>query len=531
MIALFHDSCDAMPVCTNDGRRWLAATATKFNLLNRRRSATIRANAHRVIAIYMVKLTLVIASVFSALPAHAGFIQYFKDEDGETKWQYVANFSSSVLILALSIALITLFFSHRKKVRANRALKEIRDVLEQRVKERTATLDESNRLLREANAALEGEMEQHKATTILLQASEAYIKNILQSMPSMLIGLDGEFNITQWNRCAEEITGITLEKARGKNLWQAYPTITISPEQVKDVLVSGLPSTIKHSQRGQYYFDIRIFPLQGQLERGVVILVDNVTQRTLAENMLIQRDKMSSMGELAATMANDIDLPLQAISSDLATIQQAFASAPDDRDAAAIEALFNDAKERINQVSSIIRNLLEFSRSQGDKKRLSYMPDIVEHAIELAGNTLSDPRGLRFQDVKVERNYADKLPDIPCYAAEMQQVFLSLFRHCIHALAQVDSPDFAPVINVEIIECYDALWIKVQHNGRGLTPNQQHDIFEPFFQTWPDKSPSSEAENRLSFTHFILTEHHKGQIAITSDVEVGTTFHIQLQLN
>ncbi len=479
----------------------------------------------------MQRLYFILLSSLVSLPCHAGFIQYFKDEEGETKWQYVANFSSSVLILLLSVALITIFISHRKLAKANRELNEIKNVLEQRVLERTATLDESNRLLKDANTALEAEIEQHKETSRLLQESEAYKKNILQSMPSMLIGLDGELNISEWNRCAEEITGIDQSKALGKNLWEAYPTITISPEQVKDVLVTGISSTIKHSQRGQYYFDIRIFPLKGKLERGVVLVIDNVTQRTLAENSLIQRDKMSSMGELAATMAHDIDDPLRAISEDLAKIQGEKASDNDLSRQSNIDILIKDANERIQQVSSVIRNLLDFSRSQGDKKTPADITEIIGHAIELAQNTLSDPKGLRFQDVKVIENYAEGLPQIPCYAAEMQQVFLSLFRHCVHALAQVSRPDFEPEIKVDVIECYDALWLKVQHNGLGLSPDDQNSIFEPFFSTWPETDTPLEAENRLSFTHFILTEHHQGQVAITSDIDVGTTFHIQLQLN
>lgn len=471
--------------------------------------------------------------ITAALPCQAGFIQYFKDENGETKWQYVANFSSSVLILALSIALITLFFSHRRQVKANRALKEIRAMLEERVKERTANLDESNRLLRDANTALEGEIDEHKNTSKLLQASEAYIKDILQSMPSMLIGLNSDLNVTQWNHCAEEITGINHEKALGQNLWEIYPTITISPEQIKDVLVSGLPSTIKHSQRGQYYFDIRIFPLKGQLEQGVVIVVDNVTQRTLAENMLIQRDKMSSMGELASTMAHDIATPLQAISDDIATIRSAILNTQSTLNVEEIDRLLADANERGEQASSVIKNLLEFARSHGDQKRLANMPEIVDHAVDLATNTLSDPTGLRFQDITIEKNYEGDLPQIPCYVAEMQQVFLSLFRHSVHALAKASKPDFTPQIKIEVSECYDALWIKVQHNGQGLTGDEQHDIFEPFFNNSITiiKEPKIEEENRLSFTHFIVTDHHQGQLAITSDIDVGTTFHIQLQLN
>lgn len=479
----------------------------------------------------MRKLSLFLSTSLYSLSSQAGFIDYFKDENNETKWQYVANFSSSVLIVALSVALVNLFFSHRRQAKANRALKEIRDALEQRVLERTATLDKSNHLLIEANTALEGEIDQHKKTSQLLQSSEAYIKNILQSLPSMLIGLNGDLNVTQWNRCAEDITGIEYDKASGANLWEIYPTITISPEQVKDVLISGLPTTIKHSQRGQYYFDILIFPLKGQLDRGVVILIDNVTQRTLAENQLIQRDKMSSMGELASTMAHDISIPLQAISEDLSTIQKSASLLASTTDSRELNEVLSDAALRGKQVNSVISNLLEFARSHGDKKRIAYMPDIVEHAIELAENTLSDPTGLRFLDAVIERDFESKLPKIPCYIAEMQQVFLSLFRHCVHALAKVEEDGFTPTIKIEISECYDALWIKVQHNGLGLSGDEQHDIFEPFFNSWPHKTQSTEGENRLSFTHFIIADHHQGQIAITSDVNVGTTFHIQLQLN
>lgn len=473
---------------------------------------------------------LALFSLFLTAPAYAGFLQYFKDEDGRTKWQYVANFSSSVLILCLTVALITLFFAHRRKVKANRELQEIKRSLEERVLERTATLDNSNRMLMEANSKLENEIEDHKKTGLRLQSSEAYISNILHSMPSMLIGLDEELNVTQWNRSAVEITGIEYDKALGSNLWDVYPTITITPDQIKEVLISGVPSNIQHSQRGQYYFDIRIFPLQGQLIRGVVILVENVTKKTLAENMLIQRDKMSSMGELASTMATDIKLPLEAIDKDITTIKSKISTLKEDCNVDLnIGELISDASMRSKQVSAVIENLLAFSRSHGDEKSLVAMPDIVNHAIELANTTLSDPKGLRFQEITIDRKFEENLPQIPCYASEMQQVFLSLFRHCVHALA-LKTESYTPTITIEISECYDALWMKVSHNGVGLTPEEQQNLFEPFFSNLPLITKKVQAENRLSFTHFILTDHHQGQVAITSDVNVGTTFHIQLQL-
>ena len=80
---------------------------------------------------------------------------------------------------------------------------------------------------------------------------------------------------------------------------------------------------------------------------------------------------------------------------------------------------------------------------------------------------------------------------------------------------------------MEVGEFYDSLWIKVQHNGRALTPDEQHDIFQPFFSLESSIS-ACPVEHRLSYSYFIITDHHHGQMAVTSDENFGTTFNIQL---
>ena len=155
---------------------------------------------------------------------HADLLDYFREEDGHTNWQYVANFSSSVLILILTSVVVKLYLTHRRLRKTNRALQDIRNALEERVQERTATLKESNRLLKETNNLLEKEIDHHQQTMAKLKQSETYIKNILESMPLMLVGIAADGAITQWNRKAEEITGIPANGARGQDLWQAYPT-------------------------------------------------------------------------------------------------------------------------------------------------------------------------------------------------------------------------------------------------------------------------------------------------------------------
>lgn len=468
------------------------------------------------------QIVLVLMLLQSAM-ANAGIVEYFKEEDGSTNWQYLANWSSGTLIIILSIVMFKLYRSMQRARRANRALEEIKSVLEQRVQERTATLKESNRLL-------EGEIGQHRETMRLLRLSETYIKDILESMPLMLIGLDKDMNITQWNKCAEKFTGLASVSVTGQNLWKAYPTITLSPGQVAEVIRKNESATLKHCQRGQYYFDITIYPLSDQGETGVVVLIDNVTQRIMAENMLIQRDKMSSMGELAATMASDINTPLQAILRDIEAIRSTVADGQGIVDGKAVSDLLSDAADRGRQATGVITNLLEFSRSQGDNMRLARMADVVDHCLELAVDVLSDPSGLKFRDISIEKKYESDLPEVPCYVPELQQVFFSLFRHACHSLGSVAGREnFRPVIRIEMMECYDQLWIKVQHNGVGLTYEEQQFIFEPFFNK-SEADATVDAARRLSFSYFIISEHHKGQMAVTSDVNVGTTFHIQLQL-
>jgi len=466
---------------------------------------------------------------------HAGLIQYFKEADGSTNWQYVANFSSSVLILILSSVVIKLYFTHRRLRRTNRALQDIREALEVRVQERTATLKEANRLLKETNTLLEKEVAHHQQTTARLKQSETYIKNILESMPLMLIGITGDGRVTQWNRKAEEITGIKTDKALDGNLWHIYPAITVSPQQINQAIGQNRPITIKHSQRGRYHFDIIIYPLHDNGDTSVVILVEDVSQRITAENMLIQRDKMSAMGELASTMAQDINVPLQAILGDVKNIQDFLAGqAPAAADPALqasidnLKTLLADASEKGKNASAIIDNLLEFSRAQGGEKHPADMVEIMETAIRLAKNVISVPGRLSFRDIEIRRDYEEGLPQIPCYPAELQQVFLNLFRHSCHALGKVELPNHKPVISIQLMECYDALWIKIQHNGLGLTLEEQKYIFEPFFNNPTDLDDPGK---RLSFSYFIITEHHKGQMAVTSDVNVGSTFHMQIQLD
>lgn len=459
---------------------------------------------------YLVIATLLLLPS-SALHASLNLGQYFKDERGSTNWQYVANFSSGVLIIILSVVVLVLLLTWRKAQHSNRELTLIRNELEQRVEQRTAEL----------------------------KASESYINNILRSLPLMLVGLNHHGQITHWNRQAEEIAGVSTAKALGMDLWQIYPTISITPTQIEQALNQNKPVYIKQSQSGLYYFNITIYPLQGQDAPGVVILIDDVTQKILAENMLVHNDKIASMGELAATMAHDINAPLQAILFDLSSFQSLLSSGKlmqtqnqTDKEIERLNHLLADASEKGRNVTAIINNLLTFARQRTDKKLPANVPDLLEHALQLAGDVLVSTEDFRFSDIQIEKHYDEGLPTLPCYNIELQQAFLSLFRHAFDAIteAQPTTAD-RPCIRIHVSESCDTLWIRINHNGNPLSDVEQMTLFEPFFSNDEVSNPINEAGKRLSFAYFIITEQHQGHMAVTSDAQSGTTFHMQLSID
>jgi len=452
--------------------------------------------------------------------AYADIFWMFREVDGTTNWQYIANSSSGILIIALSAIAVRLYFSRRQVRRYNQQLEEIRAQLEQRVRERTASLKESH-------DALQVEIDQHRNTTGQLQHSEAYLNSILQSMPLMLIGLDKDNRIIQWNRRAEAVTGLPADQTKGGYLWDIYPSIAITPKQISQAQQDNKALNVKYSQRGQYHFNITIYPLMTSQGAGAVVLLDDVTQRVNHETRLIQQDKMSAVGEMAAVMAHDINIPLKGIIKDIKNVRQGMTLDPVDNEG--LSELLEDAVVRGQQATAVLSNLIDFSAASSGEKTPAHIPSIINHSLDLASDVLSVTAGLRFRDIEIDLNYADNLPEIPCHIAEMQQVVLSLFRHCCHALNRVEDLEHQPKISIEVTVFYDNLWIRIQHNGVGIGPEQQRTIFEPFDYK-SDSSDSPNAGNHLSFSNFIIVEEHQGQIAVTSDPEIGTTFHIQLPL-
>ncbi len=455
------------------------------------------------------KTAVLVALMGVCQSASADVFAVFREQDGSTNWQYVANTSASLLILILLVVLVFLIRAHLRAKRSNQALTEIKETLEERVTRRTEVLQQTAEQLRQR---------------------EAYIASIVNSMPVMLIGLNEQLQVTQWNRTAEDITGRPFEDVKGMDLWKAYPAITLSEDQVRDVLVSGETGHLKHTQQGQYSFDITLYRLRDHDDTGVVILVSDITRQVNAENSVAERDKLSALGELASAMAYDISLPVNSISRHAASARhQIEASDPGAVQESLLEEV-NVVGSSARQASAIVGNLLNLARSHHDTKQRSDVPAIMDRSIALASELFIDADSLAFSDIAIERQYAASLPQVSCFPDELAQVFTRLLRSAFYALKDRKEGPGDPRIRIVIERFVESLWIRVEHNGTCLSPSAQVEIFEPYFLS-SEQDGRYPVEHRLSYPHFIITDHHGGHLAVTSDEQLGTCFNIQLPLD
>jgi PAS domain S-box-containing protein len=458
----------------------------------------------------MKQLLALIVLTSVSLKAYADIFAVFREEDGSTNWQYIANTSASLLILVLLFVLFFLIRAHLRAMNSNRALTEIKATLEDRVATRTSDLQQTAQQLRKR---------------------EAYITSIVTSMPVMLIGVNNQLQVTQWNKVAEDTTGRPFEDVAGKNLWAAYPSITLTEDQVSHVLSSGETLKVKYSQRGQYSFDITVYRLEHDDDTGIVILISDITKQVNAETKVAERDKLSALGELASAMAYDISLPINAIFQRVSSARQEIETA---KLGPATEFLLREVesvRESAQQATAISQNLLELARSHRNTEQLADVTQIMDRSISLATELFTDVNGLAFKDIEIHRNYEASLPTIKCFPDELEQVFARLLRNAFYALnAKAWDAEQKPWIKIEIADFIDSLWIKVLHKGQILSAEEQVEIFEPFFALSTRETPCP-VEHRLSYPYFIVTEHHRGHMSVTSDEQFGTCFNIQLSLS
>ncbi len=380
-----------------------------------------------------------------------------------------------------------------------------------------------------------------------------YLSNIINSMPSVLIGVDTDGRITQWNNEAHALTGISLVSAMGKRLEHVFPRLSKQMTLVRDAIESKQvrysPRQVRQVDRFEGYEDVTIYPLTANGVEGAVIRVDDVTEKARLEEMMVQSEKMLSVGGLAAGMAHEINNPLAGMIQNANVMRSRLENLdmkanlrvaeeigiPMDKIRAFMEkrSIFNMVaaiNESGQRVADIVDNMLSFARKSEAVVSSHHPGELLDLVLELATTDYDLKKQYDFKAIKIIKEYEKDLPMIPCEGSKIQQVLLNILRNGAFAMQEQGTWDGAPpcfILRLFVETPGNMLRIEIEDNGPGMDKKIQQRIFEPFFTT---KLPGTGTGLGLSVSYFIIKENHAGTMDVLSAPGKGSTFIIRLPL-
>lgn len=275
--------------------------------------------------------------------------------------------------------------------------------------------------------------------------------------------------------------------------------------------------------------------------------VESKYQNTLEElkntqTQLIQQEKMASLGELTAGIAHEIQNPLNfvnnfaEVSAELLTEMEAEIDQGNDTEVKAIAKDLKQNLEKINhhgkRASSIVKNMLEHSRTSTGQKELVDLNVLIDECMRLSYH------GLRAQEKGFYADYElqldPNLPKVALISQDMGRVLLNLLGNAFYAVHAKHKNEVkagnghlqdAPKVKVSSMHTPSGVVIKISDNGAGIPQDLQSKIFQPFFTTKPTGEGTGLG---LSLSYDIVTKGHGGKVSVESTAGVGSTFIIEL---
>jgi len=402
---------------------------------------------------------------------------------------------------------------------------------------------------RHTNRKLELEVQVRSKIEKKLTGFQNYLNSIIDSMPSALIALDEQLYVTQWNQEASALSGTRLDEALNQPIFLAFEPLKPFLPQLKETVEQHTVAKIERvtwlKDDEPRHYALTFYPLMGGAGRGVVIRIDDITQRLSLEEMMVQSEKMLSVGGLAAGMAHEINNPLGAILHNVQNIRRRLSpDLPKNLEVAEqagieldtvnqylkireVPQLLDGIQQAGARAAKIVTHMLSFSRRSTRQMAPCDLPALIDQAVEIAGNDFDLAIGFDFKGQAIIRQFDPALGPVPGTANELEQVLLNLLKNAAQAIHQRedDSEPGRIILRTRL----NPPWaeIQVEDNGIGMSESVRKRTFEPFFTT---KEIGQGTGLGLSVSYFIITNNHKGQMEVQSTLGQGTCFTLRLPL-
>jgi two-component system, LuxR family, sensor kinase FixL len=364
-----------------------------------------------------------------------------------------------------------------------------------------------------------------------LRAREAHLRSILETVPDAMVVIDEQALIQSFSAAAERLFGYGPDDVIGENVRILMPQpyreqhdgymhryLTTGERRIIGI---GRVVVGQRKDGSTFPMELAVGEMRSGGMRYFTGFIRDLTERQQTETRLqelqaelVHMSRFTTLGEMASTLAHEINQPLTAIANYLKGCRRILqrmegSEVPMLRDAV------NQAADQALRAGQVIRHLREFVARGESERHIENLPKLIEEASALA------LVGAKEKGVRVSFQFDPGAALVLADRIQVQQVLLNLIRNAIEAMQ--DAPRRELVVATRALTDDGLVEISVSDTGTGIAPEISHQLFQPFITT---KTHGMGVGLSICRT---IVESHGGKISVESETDRGTTFRLTLR--
>jgi two-component system NtrC family sensor kinase len=359
-----------------------------------------------------------------------------------------------------------------------------------------------------------------------LQESENKYRSLFAGGPNPILVIDREtLTILSANPSAEETYGYTQEELSGRPITDLGPIELDAPGRTNPGerhpgKITTVNSKMQYRKKSgeSFYVNVHACPATFQGKEALIVATTDITAMVEKDSQLIQASKMTTLGEMSAGIAHELNQPLNAIKMGSEFLEMMI-----ERDRPVAQAdlhqVVHEISSQVDRAANIIRRLRDFGRKADFTKEPICINDPIQSVMDIIG------RQLKLQDIDVRLQLTAHLPPILAHHNRIEQVIFNLLtnaRDAINLREESGGDGLQRRIEVKSYLAADRVYVEIADTGIGIDPADRERIFEAFFTT---KKMGEGMGLGLSITRGIV-EDYGGRIRIHSTPGRGTAFNL-----
>lgn len=355
-------------------------------------------------------------------------------------------------------------------------------------------------------------IEQKASLTREVERARQFAWEALEHIPEAFSILDREYRITYMNPAAARLTAGHQAPHLGQRLWELYPSLLGTPVEshFRQVMEERTPREFEqyfHQGESEKWFHFQVYPQPGE---GLIIYMRETTETRRAEQALRRSEQLAAAGRLAASIAHEINNPLEAVTNLL------FLAKMDEQLNGQTRGLLDVADRELQRLSHITARSLKFYRQRTAPAEAA-TDDLIESVL------FFHETEIRLRSIDLRRNYRPS-PPILCMAGEIQQVITNLVSNALEAIQN------EATIEIRLRPGHDpagreGVYFTVADSGAGMDRYTLDRLFQPFVTTKGD-----EGTGLGLWVSKGIIDKHQGRIRVRSRSGAGSVFRVFLPL-